>query len=239
MKNLLQSEWLKIKKTRIWWLIIISPILAGIACSAVPIPGELGWLMLLSIGGSIHALLFLPLMVAVFAAFVCRYEHQHNGWKQLFSMPVKRGRVFLAKYLTVLGFVFANQVIFTSVVIGVGLSRGIEGEFPVDMFLRSFFGGWLATLPLAALTLWVAVVWSSFAAAVTVNVILTMPNLLIVNSETIAPLYPWAQPFLMMLPPVEDSFAGFIQLESLLVAILGGLVVFFIGGLVSIQRKAV
>ncbi|TGB02639.1 ABC transporter permease [Halobacillus salinus] len=240
MIGLMQSEWLKLKHTKAWWLLWISPLLAGVSASFVPIEGVFQWERLLTTGVSVHAILFLPLMVAVFSALVCRYEHQHNSWKQLFTMPVKRKSVFLAKYVMVMGMVAINQFLFMLVIFGVGKVRGVEGMMPWDLLARSLVGGWMATLPLAALTLWVALVFSSFAAAITVNVLFTMPNMFVLNSETIAPLYPWAQPFLMMLPPSDSLFGGFfVSLESLLVAIFGGGLVFFIGGLVSIQRKVV
>ncbi|MBA2175213.1 ABC transporter permease [Halobacillus locisalis] len=241
MKPLLKSEWIKIRNTKIWWLLTFSPLLVGITGMTMPMPEEgPQWVFLLSTGVSIHALLFLPLMVAVFSAYICRYEHQHNAWKQLFTMPVSRRHVFMAKYVIVALVIAVNQCLFFLTYFGVGFTRGLEGAIPWDYLFRSLAGGWVATLPLAALTLWVALVWSSFAAAITVNVILTMPNMFVVNSETFGPLYPWAQPFLMMLPQSEGIMGGFfVSVESMMVAVIGGFLVFFIGGLTSIHRKVV
>lgn len=240
MMRLVQTEWLKIKHTKVWTLLWISPLLAGISSSFVPIEDTFAWERLLTTGISVHAILFLPLMVAVFSAFVCRYEHQHNSWKQLFTMPVTRKNVFLAKYMMVSGLVAINQILFLLILFGVGKARGVEGMMPWDLMVKSLFGGWIGTLPLAALTLWVALVFSSFSAAITVNVLFTMPNMFVLNSETVAPLYPWAQPFLMMLPSSDSVWGGlFASPESLWVAIIGGLVVFSAGGLISIQRKVV
>src|SRR5690606_20910753 len=100
--------------------------------------------------------------------------------------------------------------------------------------------GWIAALPLAALQLFVSVVWSSFAAPLALNVIFTIPNMLIVNSEVYGPYYPWAQPLLSMLAVSPDKYGAFnVPLETLLYVILGGFALFFTAGLTYFQRKEV
>ena len=80
------------------------------------------------------------------------------------------------------------------------------------------------------------------AAPLAVNVILTLPNILVVNSEDYAPYYPWAQPMLAMLPkgmgPSEFGAFG-LSAVALFGVILGSFAVFFAGGWLYFTRKAV
>ncbi|WP_082232612.1 ABC transporter permease [Halobacillus massiliensis] len=239
VRSLLASEWLKIKRTKVWSLLFISPLFAAIIGFTVdlPVEGKEGWAYLLVMMGAAHSLLILPLIISVFSGFICRYEHQSGGWRRLFSMPVARQHVYLAKYLIVFGLVALNQLMFSIVYITAGLYQGIGGGLPVDILFKCLIGGLIATMPLIALTLWFAAIWSSFAAPFTLNVILTIPNMLVANSEMFRPWYPWVQPFIMM--QAEDGGFFTMPAGSLLLAVGLSFVLLYIGGSVSIQRKAV
>ncbi|HEY2493083.1 MAG TPA: ABC transporter permease [Paenibacillus sp.] len=74
--NILGSEWLKVRKSNIWLLVFVSPILSSLlGFFTMKEDGYDYWFMLLSTMVLLHALLFLPLLTGVFGAFVCRYEH--------------------------------------------------------------------------------------------------------------------------------------------------------------------
>lgn len=241
MGKILRSEFLKLRKSSIWLLIFISPVLSSLAGF-----GESGkdasfeWEMTLSTMVFLHALLFLPLLTGVFSAFVCRFEHVGGGWKQLLSMPVSRGNVYLAKFIIVLGLLAITQLLFAAGLILIGQLKGFEEAIPWKMILTSTIGGWVACLPLAALQLFVSTAWSSFAAPLAMNVIFTLPNILVVNSEKFGPYYPWAQPLLLMLPGSEESFGALnVPLEILMIVILGSFVLFFLSGFTYFQRKEI
>ncbi|GKS11602.1 RumG protein [Paenibacillus chitinolyticus] len=241
--NILGAEWLKLRKTNIWLLVFISPLLAFATGLALPVPANeplIAWTLLLSTMALIHAMLFLPLLTGVFAAFVCRYEHTGGGWKQVLALPVSRSHLFMAKFLLVTGLLAVTQLLFLGGLIGAGCIKGLGASIPWSQLLWPVFGGWLATLPLAALQLWVSVAWVSFAAPLALNVIFTLPNILVANSETYGPFYPWAQPFLAMLPASDTSLGGLhVSFETLIYVILGGFVVFFLSGLSYFQRKEI
>ncbi|MFD2922861.1 ABC transporter permease [Halobacillus naozhouensis] len=238
VRSLLASEFMKIRKTKVWVLLFISPLLAGIVGFTGSPPSGLPneWIFLFTMMVPAHSLLILPLMISVFSGFICRYEHQHGGWRQLFSMPVGRQQVYLAKFLIVFGLVTVNQVMFFAIFMLTGYIRGMEGSVPIELVLKCTAGGLVSTLPLIALTLWLAMIWSSFAAPFTLNVILTLPNILVANSETFRPIYPWVQPFVMMMPQGE-VFS--VPIQSLLVAIGAAFILFYTAGSLNIQKRAV
>lgn len=130
-----------------------------------------------------HALLLLPLLTGVFSAFICRYEHIHGGWKQLLALPVSRSSVYLVKLIVVMWLLAAVQLLTAASLYAAGLIQGVEESFPWSSVLINIAAGWAACLPLAALQLAVSTAWSSFAAPLAVNVIFTLPNLLVAHSR--------------------------------------------------------
>ncbi|WP_337995046.1 ABC transporter permease [Paenibacillus thermotolerans] len=144
-----------------------------------------------------------------------------------------------AKFALTAAMLAAAQLLFLTGLLLIGLVKGYPAPIPWDGIGRSVFGGWVACLPLAALQLAVSTAWSSFAAPMAVDVIFTLPNILVVNSAKYGPYYPWAQPMLAMASGGADSFGAFnVPLETLLIVILGSFLLFFVSGLVYFQRRS-
>lgn len=239
--RILSSEQLKMSKSRLWLILIVSPILAGlIGIFANLPPGPVAWPMLIASMVMLHGMLILPIITGVLSASICRYEHNGGGWKQLLAMPVSRASVYFAKLTIVAGLLAFCQLLMLGAFLITGAFHGILGDIPWGTLAISLIGGWIACLPLATLQLGVSLGWASFAAPLAVNVSLTIPNMLIVNSPTYAPFYPWAQPLLAMMPTGQKEFGAFnLALESQMITVLGSLIVFMIIGLVHFQRKEI
>jgi len=236
---ILRSEWLKLRKSNIWLLILVSPILTTML--GMVSRRDEGWLYLLSEMSALHAMLFIPLLTGVFAAFVCRYEHAGGGWKQVLALPVSRTSLYVAKLSVVAALMAAMQLLFLAGLLALGAVKGIQESVPWMEIGRSLLGGWVASLPLAALQMAVSVAWASFAAPLALNVIFTLPNMLVANSADYGPYYPWAQPMLTMIPREKGyGFGAFnVPLDTLLYVIVGGFLLFFISGLTYFRRKEI
>lgn len=239
--RVLSSERLKMSRSFVWLLVIGSPILSLAPGMLADNQGDkMTWELLLNMMSIMHAMLFLPVLSGIFAALICRYEHHDGGWKMLLSLPVTRLSVYLSKYVMIISLLAAVQLTFLVMVIGMGLFRVASDPIPWPMLLSSIFGGWFACLPLAALQLAISQGWSSFGAPLALNVSLTIPNMLIANSSTYGPYYPWVGPMLAMMPYGDDSFGAFnLPLETLMMVVGGSFIVFFAAGLISFYRKAV
>ena len=242
-RQLFLAEWIKLRKSSIWLLIFVSPVLAALLGSLESAGGddpETKWLYIISDMVSLHGILFLPLLAGVFAAFVCRYEHESGGWKQLLALPVRRTTVYLVKFSIVMLLIIGTQLIFLAAMLNAGLVNGLSASIPWSILLRSTLGGVIATLPLVALQLAVSVGWTSFAAPLAINVILTIPNVLLINSADYGPYYPWAQPFLAMMPGMKDTFGALnVSFETLMLVIVGGFLLFFGAGLTYFNRREI
>ncbi|MGG3527738.1 hypothetical protein COM13_04485 [Bacillus pseudomycoides] len=235
----IQAEFYKIKKTKIWTLLFLSPILAGVIAyaNASNYPDYKHWELIYNIMIMVHGMLLLPLLTGIFTAFICRYEHSNGGWKQLLVQPISRYHVYIIKFLFILLFIGAMQVFFIISYISVGQLLHVPGPFPLATIVKSVVGGWIATLPLIALQLWVSSIWSSFAASIALNVIASIPAMIIANSARFGPIYPWSQPFLAMLPK-EGSGLFYISVQTLVFVVIGSFVIVFIGGFVHFMKKA-
>lgn len=241
MFALLQSEWYKLRKSKILSLVFVGPFIGlflGLNVNFGSDPEVNEWYVSLLYMNVTYALLFLPLITGVFASTICRYEHQAGGWKQLLSLPVSRVNVFVVKFILLMLIVFMIQLLYLGAIYVVGMLKGYTDPFPMTIVWKSIFGGWIAAFPLVALQLWMSIVFKSFAAPLAVNVIFTLPSILAANSERFGPYYPWAQPFQMMyIGNPNDVF--FVPLDQLFIVVGGSFLLFFFGGLFYFQRKMI
>lgn len=243
MGALLRSEWYKFRKSNALPLLLAGPFVAFLIGMAVFVRFEGAeineWLGILFPVNITYGLLLLPLITGVLAGLVCRYEHVEGGWKQLLTLPVSRGKVFVAKYVFLLLLVLAIQLLYFAAVFAAGKVQGISDPFPLDLVLKSAFGGWVASFPLVALQLWMSIMFKSFAAPFAVNVIFTLPSIMAVQSKTIGPYYPWGQPFFMMNLGGSTDELFFVPASQLLTVVGGSFLLFFACGYLYFQRKAV
>ncbi|MCF3944982.1 ABC transporter permease [Oceanobacillus alkalisoli] len=243
MGAVLRSEWYKLRKSKMLPIIVAGPLIAVIIGAMFNYDSMEGgfnqWSLAVLSMNLTYALLFLPLITGVLASSICRYEHQAGGWKQLLALPVRRGNVFISKYVLLLLLVFLIQLLYLGAIYIVGIINGFTDPFPLEIIWKSILGGWLATFPLVALQLWMSIIFKSFAAPFAVNVIFTLPTILAVNSERFGPFYPWAQPFSMMYigGNAEDVF--FVPWDQVLTVVGGSFILFFLGGYIYFQRKPI
>lgn len=242
--SILRSEWFKLRKTKVASIVLAGPLIGLFMGLTTDLSNGLDegineWYGSLFAMNLTYALLFLPLITGVLAGLVCRYEHQAGGWKQLLALPVTRGRVFMAKYILVMLIILVIQALYLTAILIVGQIKGYSDPFPATIVWKSIVGGWLAVLPLAALQLWLSLIWKNFAAPFAVNVIFTLPTILAVNSERFGPYYPWAQPFSMMYVGGAEGSVFFVPWEQVLTIVGGSFVLFFFAGFWYFQRKSV
>ncbi|NEU27814.1 ABC transporter permease subunit [Paenibacillus polymyxa] len=236
--RLLSVERMKMAKSPVWLLALVSPAIA-VLIGLLANPGG-NWLLLLAAMLTIHAMLFLPMLTAVYGSLVCRFEHGGGGWKQLLSLPLSRTGLYAAKLTIIMAMVGLTQLLFGVALLGVGAAQGMNGPIPWAVIVQSLLAGWVACLPLAALQLMVSFLWSSFAAPLALNFVFTVPNMLIANSQTYAPYYPWVQPLLAMMPSGGDNFGAFmVPTDTLLTVVLGSFIVFALAGLTLFRYKEI
>lgn len=222
-----------------WQTILSVPLIAVLfAVISFTTSDQSSWMRLYYQLFNMHGMLLLPLMAALTVAYLCRFEHEQDNWKQFLSQPLTRWQVYNCKFLLSIMAIGTIQILMFLSFLLLGIVLGVEGEIPFEILLKGVFGGWVATLPLIALQLWVSSAWKSFAGAMTINVIFTIPAILIAQSGDFGPYYPWAQPFLAMFPQQDASSMFYVPFITLFAVIGGSFLLFYIAGIVQFNRRA-
>ncbi|KEO82463.1 ABC transporter permease [Tumebacillus flagellatus] len=245
--NSLVSEWMKVRKSSLWFLIPVGPLL-GLLLGWLNVhtgethPDAQGqaevhdWLWMYPQMLGTYAVLFLPLVAGVYASLLCRFEHLNGGWKQLLALPVSRSTLYLTKLVYLLGMLALTQFLWLAGVLIFGLCLQVEGSIPWTELGKSGFSGWLTLVPLAALQLWVATVWKNFGLPFALNVILAIPGMLLLNAEKYRVYYLWSQPYLGMSP----THGGILNLAPISFwLVLGGSLVLVAAGWTHFVKRDV
>ncbi|MCG0050789.1 ABC transporter permease [Priestia aryabhattai] len=231
MKEILNVEKLKLKRSKIWILYILGPLI-GVMLAYTNFynnyelfvqPGDNEWLEAWTQVAIFMGPFVLPIMVGVYAAFVCRSEHVSGGWKQLLALPVQRTKIFLGKFLITATMIAVTLFIVLILFLGFGLVKGINGDLPMLTLIGYCIKGFLACLPLMLLQLIISIRSKTFGIPLAVSIVFTLPAI-IVASTPLGQIYPWTQPMLAMSPadesPIESYFTFYTLLSILSMALL-------------------
>ncbi|AYV72284.1 ABC transporter permease [Bacillus sp. PK3-056] len=243
MKNVLYVERLKLKRSKLWLLYFIGPLL-GVFLAYINFfknydlfmqPGDNEWIEVWTQVALFMGPFVLPIMVGIYAALVCRSEHIGGGWKQLLALPIKHSEIFLGKFLTVVKMVVITMLILLIFFIGFGYLKGVEGSLPLFTILGFMIRGILACLPLILLQLIISIRAKTFGIPLAVSIIFTLPAI-IVASTPLGQIYPWTQPMLAMSPEDESPIQSYLLFYTL---VIGTFLVFLIYGLLNFIKKEV
>ncbi|MGC8230208.1 ABC transporter permease [Pseudobacillus badius] len=224
LKNTLYVERLKLKRSKLWLLYIIGPLL-GVLLAYINFlknydlfmqPGDNEWIEAWTQAALFMGPFILPILVGIYAAFICREEHVGGGWKQLFTLPIKHSAVFLGKFLIVIGMVTVTMLLLFIFFVVIGYVKGIEGSFPIFMLLGFVVKGILACLPLIVLQLIISIRAKTFGVPLAVSIVFTLPAI-IVASTPLGQIYPWTQPMLAMSPEDESPIQSYGLFYTLLI----------------------
>jgi len=240
--NLFRLAWIecmKIKWSVVLPLLLLGPLLAiwsGKDTPEMPAFSQMSdWTAAYLMMTQTYAHLFLPVVSAVLAAFMCRMEHQGESWKQILSLSISRVQLVGAKFLVVVLLIGLMQMIYVLGIFLTGVWLGYEGEIPWNMMGKGGLQGWVAVLPLVALQMWASFVWKNFAGALAINVACTIPAILVAQSDLLGPWYLWAQPLLAMMSHEQSWYM--VHPATLIGVIGGSLVLFLAGGSLHFARR--
>lgn len=241
MKNILFVERLKLKRSKLWLLYLIGPLL-GVFLAYINFfknyelfmqPGDNAWIEAWTQVALFMGPFVLPILVGIYTALVCRSEHVGGGWKQLLALPIKHSEIFLGKFLTVVKMVVITMIILLIFFIGFGYVKGVEGSLPIFTIFGFMIRGILACLPLILLQLIISIKAKTFGIPLAVSIVFTLPAI-IVASTPLGQIYPWTQPMLAMSPEDESPIQSYFLFYTLLI---GTFIVLLIYGLRNFTKR--
>ncbi len=114
MFKLLKAERMKLKRSPMWLVFFIMPILPALL-------GTLNyqnnkeiltsaWYSLWTQHTLFTCYFFLPIMIGIYCAHLMRLEHNNHNWNKVLTMPYGRASVFLAKLITVACMIFITEI---------------------------------------------------------------------------------------------------------------------------------
>lgn len=166
MKRSLVVEWMKLRNSK-WGLILsILPIISLlIGCANYYLNQDVltnGWYSLWGQVSLFYGQFFLPILIAICCAYICRIEHLNQNWHLTMSSPVSVACVYFAKWIVVgLSILFA-QLLFLGLYWIAGILLKLSAPFPVEA-IGWIFSGWYALLSISALQLGLSMRIRSFA----------------------------------------------------------------------------
>lgn len=176
----ISAEWLKLKHSRIWVILIILPIISVLIGSAnfYLNQGVLGkeWYSLWSQVGLFYGEFFFPILIAICCAYMWRLEHLNKNWNMIMTAPVSVASIFLSKLFVVsIMLIFVQGSFFLLYLLGgklVGLTSALPNEF-----FKWLIQGWIASLTISALQLALSMRFRSFAVPIGIGLCTTFLGL--------------------------------------------------------------
>jgi len=168
----ISAEFLKLRHSRMWLILIVLPVISAFIGSANYYfnRGVLqnGWYSLWTQVSLFYGEFFLPVLIAICCAYVCRLEHTNKNWNMVMTAPVPAAYVFLAKLVVIGVFALFVQSLFLFLFYAAGTVFNIDTPFPVEA-LGWIMRGWLAAMSITVIQLWLSMRIHSFATPIGIS----------------------------------------------------------------------
>lgn len=201
MKQLLSTDFLKIKRKGFWFLTFLGPF-GVVALQMVNYGVRKDYLLQQSDNDWEYYLMnvnsFTPfalvLGIAILASFMASVENETNAWKQLIALPVSKISVYLSKFTVLASLLLLSSFLLMIFTLAYGVFLQLGEKIPyIDLIKYSFFP-YFAALPILALQLWIATVSTNQGIPITAGII---GVILTYSSFTLPDWMIWKWPSLM------------------------------------------
>lgn len=169
LRRSLTAEWLKLRHSRLWMILIILPLISVFIGSANYYLNQgvltKEWYSLWSQVGLFYGEFFFPILIAICCSYLWRLEHMNHNWNMIMTAPVTVASIYLSKLMIIgllLGFV---QGILFLLYYAAGHLLGLPRDLPEELF-GWLLRGWIAGLTIGTLQLALSMRLRSFAVPV-------------------------------------------------------------------------
>lgn len=178
MIRLLSTDFLKIRRKGIWFLIFLAPI--GLAAMQGLNFGlrydylyqryqdDLWGALLNNISMFVPMALFLG--CTLISSMVANIEHQMSSWKQVLALPISRTSVYLSKLILCILLISVSCILLPICTLLLGLILGFGTQVPIRELALIGFVPYLAAWPLLSLQLWLSLTIRNQSLPVTIGI---------------------------------------------------------------------
>lgn len=221
----LASDFIKMKRKMIWFLIVLGPF-GVVALEAVNFGLRYDYLTKryeadlwggLIGEASYMAIPALMLGLTIIASMIAGIEHQTNAWKQLLALPISKFRAFTGKFavMAILLFFSSTLLLIGVIILGISLKFGTDISF-VSLLKMAYFT-YFASMPFIAFQLWLSITMKNQATPLTIGILSTIVSM---GSLKFPVWFPWKWLY-------WDSWG--YPIYSALAGLGLGIIIYFIG----------
>ena len=189
--ELLQIEFMKVKRSRIVPLIFIAPLLvvaSGITNLSSYFTPEYtnAWPAMFIQSALVYSYYLLPLSMIVVCVMIAGRETGNNGILKMLALPVSRYALSMAKFCVLVFYLFMEMAVFFAVFVIAGTvatkTMGVTETLPVLYLMKWCAGLFLTMLPCLGAMWAVTVLFEKPLLSVGLNLLLVIPGVLVSNT---------------------------------------------------------
>ncbi|SMP01507.1 hypothetical protein SAMN06265361_101255 [Laceyella tengchongensis] len=235
MIGFLLSDFQKIRRTWIPWLIFLAPVaftclLVVVYITRIEMLQSYGWMGLMAWANYFWPITLI-LGITILSSMFSGMEHDAKAWKLIFSLPVARHYSYISKFIIILACLLITLSLTFVGLILIGNLFAL-GETQWSLVAQQIFYPFFSAFPVISLQLWLAMTIRNQAIPLTSGIIGAMLSLFLAYSPSqILHYLPWA--YVALASPVNK--VGFEQWTW--IGIFLGSIIFFVGGLHFSKRE--
>ena len=168
--------------------------------SFVPKAGANPWAEFFGAAWNVVSFIFIPFFVVLLCTLVIGIEHKSNTWKQLFTLPVSKGTVYLSKLLIIISLTIACYVLFIGFLLvsgtvlglfrsGLGFLSHTPDLLPV---LKTGFKSFVSVLGILGIHYWLSIRLKNMILPIGIGLVGIVTATILVNFWKNIVYYPYA-----------------------------------------------
>jgi lantibiotic transport system permease protein len=250
MSGLLVSDWIKMRKTWIPFLVILGPLgVVGLNAvryalsHGIVVPGDDKHNWALLIQNTDHLLMpTLVLGVALLVSMLSGLEHQGHALKQLLALPVSRTQVYVSKFVWIVFLLAVSTTLCAVGMLGIGFVFGFSTHVAWMAVLQECYYPYLASYGIVAIQLLISLLVTNQAFAITLGVLGMIFSGLFdaITPDSLAHIWhvamfiPWAYP---SLSAVTHGTVQYLDTRYLISGLVVGGVMVVLGSVLFAKKE--
>lgn len=171
----LRAETIKLHRNPVWLTFLLLPLIAAFMgtfnyLNNVEILKN-QWYDLWTQHTLFSCSFFLPALIGIYCAVLCRLENFGHNWNSVLSAPVRVSSVFFAKLLEAVGMTVLTQLWVGALFIVSGKLAGLQAPIPMKDLLTWLLFGVMGGIAICAVQLFLSLLIRSFAVPVGIALI--------------------------------------------------------------------
>ncbi|MBZ6009384.1 ABC transporter permease [Leuconostoc gelidum subsp. aenigmaticum] len=241
--NLIYIEHLKNKRSMAMPILLVGSffgLLLGTflyaANKQVFIQSHTQWLALWGESNLFAAQIFIPMFLGIIVANNIKNELDNNNLLRIIVSPIKVPQFIMSKWLYIVLLNLMNQIISFLFFIIMGYLLHLPGSVNISRFLVWSIMGWLGSLGIIAIQIWIALQVENFTSNLLVNFGAIIFGLMIsIINDTLGSFYPYNQ---MMIGLHAKTLSNFSvnQMMTFAIIIILSTVIGLVGATMTVKK---